>query len=351
MNKLDDKFKIINEEIIFCKECGMEHSVKLVQCETVAIIRDEKVTYTEQFYYCEQTEERFETSNQINSNLLAARDAYRVKNNLLTSLEIKEIRKKFDLTQEELSIVAGFGAKTVTRYETKQIQDESNDSILRMFNNDYNFALEQVQRQKDKLSTVRYSEISARITGFITILMNEILVEKALKNDYIGYSLSGWYNGDNIISIEKIKNMMIMFAQNTDSVSKVKLMKLFWYCDALSYIMYQKSISGMVYKHRDYGALPIGWDKLISFNCVKKEEYIYEGNLCTRFLPKDYIDVNKDVFSDEEYEVINLVCNKFKRIGAKELSDIMHQEDIYKNTEDGEILNFQNLNKLNVKFM
>ena len=61
--------KIIKEEKIFCLECGQEHNVKLQQGRTKCIIRDEEIEYDEIYYFCELSDERFETTDLINTNL------------------------------------------------------------------------------------------------------------------------------------------------------------------------------------------------------------------------------------------------------------------------------------------
>ena len=52
-----------------------------------------------------------------NINLINSLDAYRIKKDLLTSKEIKDIRKKYDLTQSELAYLLNLGEVTITRYE------------------------------------------------------------------------------------------------------------------------------------------------------------------------------------------------------------------------------------------
>jgi len=60
-------------------------------------------------------------------------DMKRKEENLLTSKEIKEIRKQNYLTQEELSVLLGMSLKTIARYENGTIiQGRSTDILLRL---------------------------------------------------------------------------------------------------------------------------------------------------------------------------------------------------------------------------
>lgn len=71
-------------------------------------------------------------SKNYDLRLREALAEHRRKRGLLTGEEIKEIRKKYDLTQEELERLMGVGAKTVARWETyKSDQNRTADLLMR----------------------------------------------------------------------------------------------------------------------------------------------------------------------------------------------------------------------------
>lgn len=59
---------------------------------------------------------------------------YRKKHNLLYPDEIKTIREKYKLTQEEFSIILGFNKITIRRLENGSLQSEEQDRIIRYIN-------------------------------------------------------------------------------------------------------------------------------------------------------------------------------------------------------------------------
>ena len=71
------------------------------------------------------------TGAMVNRNLLNARDAYRKKKGLLTSREIKMIRMENGLSQKEFAEMLGLDQQAIVRYETKAIQNEEVDCLLR----------------------------------------------------------------------------------------------------------------------------------------------------------------------------------------------------------------------------
>ena len=67
---------------------------------------------------------------QINIRL---KDAYRKKEGLLTSYEIADIRAKYEISQSDLCLLLGWGGKTITRYDSHQVQDRAHDTIWVLF--------------------------------------------------------------------------------------------------------------------------------------------------------------------------------------------------------------------------
>ena len=73
----------------------------------------------------------------LSKGVVNSLDSYRKLEKLLTSKEIKQIRNKYKITQLEMAKLIGVGDVTVTRYETKQIQDEAHDKIMRLIDENY----------------------------------------------------------------------------------------------------------------------------------------------------------------------------------------------------------------------
>lgn len=64
---------------------------------------------------------------------LAIADAYRAKQNLLTSSEIKAFRKSHNLTQVQLADSMNVGIASIKRWESGTVQSASMDQALRMY--------------------------------------------------------------------------------------------------------------------------------------------------------------------------------------------------------------------------
>lgn len=106
----------------------------------------------------------------------------------------------------------------------------------------------------------------------------------------------------------------------------------------LSFKNYQRTITGLVYCHDSMGALPIGHYKIVGLQNVNMQEE--DGFEITKyhFLVNENIDEN--ILSTEEQNVLDAVINKFNSFKSQEIVEYMHEEIAYKKTNDKEIIPF-----------
>lgn len=338
--------KEIKKINMFCSICESIHDISLMEEERETIIKGEKIKYKELYYKCPkyQNNNIFMSGDLWNINLINSLDEYRKKKDLLTSKEIKEIREKYQLTQSEMAYILNLGEVTITRYETKQIQDTSVDNMIREFNDNPLFALKLLEKNKDKIK--RYYEIDAHIKNMIDKNIISFLNEQELIAKYIEYNQATIMNGNTILNIEKLKNILGYITKNMGQMKKVVLMKLLWYIDILSYKNYEHTITGLVYRHMPYGALPIGHKEIIELSSVKSNLFIND-----REYEEYKIEFNENykikTIAKEEKNIIDKVMNKFKNYKSSEISEYMHKEKAYIETKNNEIIPFTYAKEIN----
>ena len=88
----------------------------------------------------------------MQDNDIRLKDAYRKKEGLLTSAQIGEIRAKYGISQSDLCLLLGWGSKTITRYESHQVQDKAHDTILKKIDQDPEWFLSLLNGAKANLS-------------------------------------------------------------------------------------------------------------------------------------------------------------------------------------------------------
>ena len=157
-------------EIIYrdCPFCDKDHDVEHhIEIELMPV-KGEDIECVVEYFRCPITDcedgDSWNPAGIADENLLRARDAYRVKHGLLTSSQIIDIQKKYDLTQEELSNLLGWEDTTVSKYETKLIQEEAHDNLLKMIMDNPSFALSELEMHKAGFSDRRYEEIKSKLS-------------------------------------------------------------------------------------------------------------------------------------------------------------------------------------------
>ena len=133
-----------------CPLCDKIHEIEERTRIAKTIIKGEEVNYKETYYFClnsDEDENEFVTGKMENDNLLNARNAYRGTHGLLTSDEIVAIRESYGLSQVDLAKLLGWGEATISRYESKAIQDDAYDNMLRIVRDNPLDALELLQKK------------------------------------------------------------------------------------------------------------------------------------------------------------------------------------------------------------
>ena len=325
-----------------CPLCDKIHEVEERKRFATITLKGEKVTYEERFYYCSKADEdenEFETGTMTNENLLSARNAYRVKHGLLTSNEIVAIREQYGLSQVDLARLLGWGEATISRYESKAIQDEAYDTMLRLIKDNPLQALEFLKKSADKFTGLKLLEVRTKIIERLDSYGKEYLTRQAFEGEYASFGEPSESNGFTMLNIDKIEAVISYIAKHVPNLFKVKLMKMLWYVDALSYKNNGVAITGMVYRHNDMGALPVGHYSLMNLerlNVQEEESYYYDSML--HIYPTDNMDYS--VLTNEDKRILDAVIHKFENYKTKEIVDYMHNERAYKGTKSGEIIPF-----------
>lgn len=129
---------------VYCANCNGERDFDIKFVKETFTVRGEKVEVIVKECYCMECGESVTVDSILNENMKNVYNAYKKKKGLLTSEEIKAIRKKRGLSQTDVARLIGCGEKTITRYESGYIQDDAFDRFLRLIDDDISyFVIEQ----------------------------------------------------------------------------------------------------------------------------------------------------------------------------------------------------------------
>lgn len=217
--------------------------------------------------------------------------------------------------------------------------------MLRLIKDNPLQGLEFLKKNADKFTPMKRMEIKSKIVEKLDSYGKEYLTRQTFESEYANFEEPSDSNGFTVLNIDKIEAMISYIAEKVSNLFKVKLMKMLWYSDVLSFIENGFAMTGMVYRHEPMGALPIGHYSLINLeNLNIKEEMSYNYDTMLHVYPTDGMDYS--LLSDKEKAILDKVIEKFKNYKAKDIVDYMHEEKAYKETTAGEIIPFSLAKKI-----
>ncbi len=128
--------------------------------------------------YCDAADELYMDEHQIQDNDIKMKDAYRRLEGLLTSEDICNIRGKYGITQSDLCKLLGWGGKTITRYESHQVQDKAHDMILKKLDQDPKWFLTLLKEAKGSLTEEAYQKYLTKLE----LMVDDETAERIAKN-------------------------------------------------------------------------------------------------------------------------------------------------------------------------
>ena len=329
-----------------CPICMEKHEIKTIHVLETNTFKGQSVEYDAQYTYCELSDESYANEEQLTLNDIAMKNAYREKMGLLKSDQISEIRSKYNISQADLCILLGWGQKTITRYESHQIQDNAHDSILRKLDNDPEWFLELLNDSKDSLSDSAYSKYY-EAGSILFEHSHDNYLKSAIMSRYAKFLNNSEANGNKELSLDTVVDMIHYFTNSTKALYLVKLMKMLWYADSLSYKRYGHSISGMVYRSIPMGAAPIAYETIIDLSSVQYEEVVFDNGIGKKMIKTD--DKEYHSLTKENKEVLNAVIKRFGNAKTDEIVELMHNEEAYKRTAKREIILYKYARSLSLE--
>ena len=316
-----------------CPNCEKESDVLEIKTKESITVRNEKIEVDVEFFRCEECKAEFENTRDHDA-LEVAYKVYRCRHNMLEPDQIKEWRKRYGLTQKELSQILGWGDATLNRYENGALQSEAHEKFLRLAMEPQNL-IKLIEESGDILSKEKRERI-----------LNELETEEEEANSFemifeerFGRYSPDEYSGYKNLNISKLFNAIIFLCK--DGALKTKLNKLLFYVDFKHFKEYTVSITGSQYIHYDYGPVPKKYD-FITAELMEKElrvEEIIFGN----FSGYNYIsneEPDLSVFSDSELKILVEVKEYFKPFSSTQIKDFSHKEKAYQETSNGDVISY-----------
>jgi len=319
-----------------CPNCEKETELELIQKVEDIKVRGEVIKVDVKYYKCKNCGEEFEDPRSDEDPLDKAYREYRRHHGMMQPEEILESRKKFGLTQNEMSRLLGWGGATLSRYENGALQDETHEKALRLAIEPRNL-LKLIETTPDIIP----EEKKGRLINELKAAEEETCSLERIYEERFGKYEASEQSGYRRLDLAKLFNAILYFCKG--GVLKTKLNKLLFYADFKHFKDYVVSITGVRYAHIPFGPAPdkyaLYFATLVENGAIRVEEEIFG-----EFVGEEFISVTEpdlSLFSDSELRILATVKEYFKDFTAKRIKDFSHDEKAYKETASGDIISYE----------
>lgn len=319
-----------------CPYCEKETVLKQIAKQDVIKVQGENIEVEVNVYLCPECGGEFEDPQSSIDPLDIAYQEFRKKHGFLRPEEIREARKRFGLTQAELSELLGWGGATLSRYENGALQDETHDRALRLAIEPRNL-LTLINQNPSVLPADKRDHLVKELKIIEADEYSFMRIYEERFGSYEQDIMSGYLKLD----IRKLLNAILFFCK--EGVLKTKLNKLLFYADFVHYREYAVSITGSRYAHIPFGPAPDKYSfyfaDMVDEGMLSIDEKDYNGVIGEVY--KSLTKPDLAAFSDSELKVMLMVMDKFRDFTANQISDLSHKEKGYIDTRTGEMISYE----------
>jgi putative zinc finger/helix-turn-helix YgiT family protein len=284
-----------------CYHCGGE--MRSQRAKVPGEYAGEKLVVETEATVCTECRYTALRADQIDAYTMKLADQYRARHGLLTSQEVRAIRNRLGMSQDEFAKYLNVGPASVKRWELGKAQDKSSDELMRLKSN--------LARAEQNVA--------------------EILFSQGGEAD----EFSGWRT----FSIAKLGQVALFFlhkaAERRVSLGPLHINKLCWYADAENYRGRGVTITGMRYARLPLG--PVFDDYRLVFRELERRGILTQRG-ADRLGPMQPFRAQE--FSPEEVETLETVWNRFKRKLNRIVGE-SHEEKAWKHTPHAELISFR----------
>lgn len=334
---------------VYCPYCKKEVEYKVEKRDIKEFKGIELNTY-ENVAICKECGNDLYVNKLEDENNQRIYELYREKANIIKPQDIIKLRKKYDISQRELTAILGFGKMTINRYERGGIPTKSQSDYIKLLIDNHNEFTKKVKEAyaKNDISQKTYEKVISK--NNINGLSKEDI--KEMCRFYITSGLSrkpDIYNGYKSFDMELVENIISYIASKVKNLTITSLNKYLWFIDMLSFNQRGVSITGLTYQHQQYGPTikdqkyeEISWldDK------YKRTNYDDESGTKSYITSNGNYDLSK--LNDSEKKIINTIIKLLKDKSVSDISELSHKEDGWKKTKKLENISFEYAMNLNI---
>lgn len=312
--------------------------------DSVLTFRKEDYPVVYHYYLCEDSGERFTSTELDQINMQQVYNQYLDAHNLPFPDEIKEIRKRYGLSATKMSEVLGFGANSYRNYENGEVPSLSNGNYIQLVKDSRKFRdLVEIssaidETSKEKLLKKLDTEIKKEEEDLLSFEWVDYLLDGNLPDEYTGYRNPNF---------TKLTEMVVYFSEKLNPW-KTQMNKLMFYADFLMFKQRCYSISGARYRAINMGPVPNNYNSIYEYiannNDIDILVHHFGGEEFTAHEGRMF---NPEVFEQDELAVLEAVANTFgsvanKDVPTEKIIEISHTEKAWiENEQERKIISYK----------
>ena len=333
----------------YCPYCKKEVDYK-IEKRDVKEFRGIEIDTYENVAVCKECHQDLYVNEIEENNNERIYELYREKANIIKPQDIVDLRKKYDISQRELTAILGFGKMTINRYERGGVPTKSQSDYIRLLIDNDNKFIEKVKEAykngniNDKtyekiVSTNLENEISKDdIQDMYRRVINKSLIQKP-----------NIFNGYKTFDLELVENIISYISSKVSNLTITSLNKYLWFIDILSFNQRGVSITGLTYQKQQYGPTIINQRyKEISLLDDKYIRNDYEDESGTKTIITSNKNFDLSKLKESEIEIINKIIKLLKNKNVTDISDMSHEEEGWKKTKKFDEISFEYAMNLNI---
>lgn len=252
--------------------------------------------------------------------------------------EIINLRKKYNLSQEQFSKIIGCAKKTLISYEQgKSIPNDIYMITLKTLIDNPDVIINIFDSNKERFSEKEYTVISDKLKKTDFELLGNLDKKPSI------------FNGFTKFNSHKLVDLILMLSEK--SILKTKLLKEMFYCDFLTYKNTGASITGLKYTKFQYGPVPENYElilnKLVSSNIINYDVE-YENNYECHYITAEQ-SIDKKEFTATELKIINQIKEYFKSYSSKDIVNFSHKEKAFIETNEFDEISYDYAFDINIE--
>lgn len=320
-----------------CPYCEAQREIEIIKKIEKVNVRGEPIEVPVSHYRCKVCKGDFEDPENGFDFVEKAYEEYRRRHGMAQPGEIKAFRKRYGLTQSELSKLMGWGPVTLSRYENGALQDDVHDKMLRLAMNSDNL-MSLIEETPDALPDEKRRRLQ---DGLQKERELSLAPEKVCEERFLRYEPDE-FSGYRRLDLTKLFNVVLYFCKDGDF--KTKINKLLFYADFLHLRQYTVSITGARYAHATFGPVPDKYETILAV-MFENGSLVSEEFMCSDDITGEKLVAVKNpdfsLFSDSEIKILATVRERFREFSSRRIMEYSHDEAGYKETVPGQFISYK----------